>query len=139
MPRDRPCISRSAPQRNDNQQQKPEIRKLKAKTQTGSQLNAKGGRKKKMTKVTYMCRSAKKKSSCVLFFLIDFFKAFFGRFVTRGVQNTKKPNFEKIHLGSSQKMRLFFPPFFFSPWDVLFDFFYHVFGRFVTRGVQKRD
>ena len=55
----------------------------------------------------------------------------------------KKLFFEKVHLGSSQKMRLFFPPFFFLLprlfcLKVLFDFFYRVFGRFVTRGVQKR-
>jgi hypothetical protein len=47
---------------------------------------------------------------------------------------------EKINLGSSHKMWVFFRPFFPPPPSVVwFDFFYRVFGRFVTRGVQKRD
>jgi hypothetical protein len=98
-----------------------------------------------MTKATYICRSAKTKAVTyfILFFflfVIDFLRAFFGRFVTRGVQkHEKKHFFEKVHLGSSQKMRLFFPPFFFFlPRLFCSIFFNRVFGRFVTRGVQKR-
>jgi hypothetical protein len=41
-----------------------------------------------MTKVTYICRSAKKKVVTYFFFL----KAFFGRFVTRGVKKHGKKN-----------------------------------------------
>jgi hypothetical protein len=101
-----------------------------------------------LTKVTYICRSAKQKvvTYFILFlflflFFIDFFKGFFGRFVTRGVQKHENLFSRKSPSGrSSQKIRPFPPPFFFlSPWVVLFDFFCHVFGRFVTRGVQKRD
>jgi hypothetical protein len=79
-----------------------------------------GAAEKKITKVTYICRSAKKKVVTYLFYFLFlffyrfFFKAFFGRFVTRGVQKHEKNFFsEKVHLGSSQKRRLFFPPFFF--------------------------
>jgi hypothetical protein len=67
-----------------------------------------GGRKKKMTEVTYICCSAKK-SSTILFVLSFFLTRFFGRFVTRGKKN----------MGSPHKMvRLFF---------------IRVFGRFVTK------
>jgi hypothetical protein len=81
-----------------------------------------GAAEKKMTKVTYICRSAKKKvvTYFILFlflflsiFFIDFFNARFGRFVTRGVQKHEKNFFRKKHLGSSQKMWVFFRPFFF--------------------------
>jgi hypothetical protein len=100
--------------------------------------------KKKMTKVTYICRSAKKKVvTCFIFIFIFyrfFLKAFLGRFVTGEFKNTIFFFPEKIHLGSSQKMRLFFPPFFFLHLGCFVRFFFNrVFGRFVTRGVQKRD
>jgi hypothetical protein len=86
--------------------------------------SARGAVKKEMTKATYICRSVKKKvvTYRILYFIFIFIfifyrfflRAFFGRFVTRGVQkHEKKLFFEKVHLGSSQKMRLFFPPFFF--------------------------
>jgi hypothetical protein len=60
----------------------------------------KGGHEKKMTKVTYICRSAKKKvvTYFILFlflFLSIFVKAFFWRFVTRGVQKHEKNFFLK--------------------------------------------
>jgi hypothetical protein len=62
--------------------------------------NTRGAAKKKMTKVTYICRSAKTK--VVTYFTLK-----------KGSSKTRKKKSEKIHLGSSQKMRLFFPPFFF--------------------------
>jgi hypothetical protein len=108
-------------------------------------FSPRGAVKKKMTKATYMCRSAKKKvvTYFILFlflFLFLFFIDFFGRFVTRGVQKDEKNFFfEKVHLGSSQKMRLFFLRFFFFSLGLFCSiFFYRVFGRLVTRGVQKR-
>jgi hypothetical protein len=78
-----------------------------------------GGLEKKGMKVTCMYRGAKKKAlTRSIFFYRVFFIAFFGRFVTRGFKNTIKvfPK-ESIwqHLGSSQPMWLFFPPFFFPP------------------------
>jgi hypothetical protein len=81
-----------------------------------------GGAKKKMTKVTYICRSAKKKAAAVtyllyfifIFIFIFIFYRFF--FVTRGVKTTKKKS-EKIHLGSFSSV------FFFLPSVVLADFF----------------
>jgi hypothetical protein len=64
---------------------------------------ARGAAKKKMRKTTCICRSAKKKVAThfILFlFLFLFFnrflcKAFFGRFVTRGVQKHEKNVFSK--------------------------------------------
>jgi hypothetical protein len=100
------------------------------------------------TEVTYIRCSAKQKAATYfilflfLFFLSIFCDALFGRFVKRGVKKTRETNFEKIHLGSSQKMWLFFVRFFFFFFlPRLFGsiFFNRVFGRFVTRGVQKRD
>jgi hypothetical protein len=82
-----------------------------------------GAVEKKMTKVTYIVHlpQSQKQSSysyslCFIFIFIFtfcrfFLKAFLGRFVTRRVQKHKKVFFEKKHLGSSQKMRLFSPPF----------------------------
>jgi hypothetical protein len=80
--------------------------------------------RKKMTKVTYICRSAKKKSSYLLYFIFIFififyrfvFKAFFGRFVTRKVKNTEKKNFRKSPSGLITKNAAFFSSvFFFLP------------------------
>jgi hypothetical protein len=73
-------------------------------------------------------------------FLIEFFKGVFWAFRNKGSSKTRKYFFfEKVHLGSSQKMRYFFPPFFFFSLGCFVRFFfYRVFGRFVTRGVQKR-
>jgi hypothetical protein len=85
---------------------------------------AKGRREKKKTKVTYICRSAKKKVVTLFLFLflflffIDFFlKAFFGRFVTRGVQKHEKNFFPKISIWAHHKKCGFFPLrfFFFYP------------------------
>jgi hypothetical protein len=96
------------------------------------------------TKVTCVCCSAKQKvATCSIFtlsFLSIFRNACFGRFVTMGVQKHGITNSERIHLGSSQKMWLFFPSvFFLFSLGCLVRFFYRVFRSFVTRGVQKRD
>jgi hypothetical protein len=100
-----------------------------------------------MTKATYICRGAKKKVVInlfyfyfyfilFLFFIYFFLRAFFGRFVTRGVQKHEKTFFSKKSIGSSQEMRLFFPPFF-SPSVVLFDFFLSRFWAFRDKGSSK--
>jgi hypothetical protein len=69
----------------------------------------KGAAKRKRAEVTYICCGAKKKVvTYSVFFLIDFFDAFFGRFATRGVQKHEKQKSKKIHLGSSQKNVAFF-------------------------------
>jgi hypothetical protein len=94
----------------------------------------KGGGEKKNDESDVHLPQRKKKSSYLLYFIFIFIfifnrfllEAFLGRFVTRGIQKHEKNFFpKKIHLGSSQKMRLFFPPFFFLsfPSVVLFDFF----------------
>jgi hypothetical protein len=74
-------------------------------------------------------------------FPIGFFNAFFGRFVTRGVQKHEKDSFsKKCPSGLITENVAFFSSVFFPPPSVVwFDFFHRVFGRFVTRGVQKRD
>jgi hypothetical protein len=63
-----------------------------------------------MTKATYICRGAKKIVAAyfILFYFLIFFKALFGRFVTRGGSETRG--------GGGVP----------------------VFGRLVRRGVQKR-
>jgi hypothetical protein len=60
-------------------------RRCKAKKGEGREVHRHGGNGawpkggvKKMTEVTYICRGAKKKHPLALFFLIDFFMAFFG-------------------------------------------------------------
>jgi hypothetical protein len=82
----------------------------------------KGGRKKKLMKVTYICRSPQKKAVtyllCFVFIFYRFFHRVFGRFVTRGVQKHEKTTFFDKSLGSSQKMWGFF-----SPSVVLLDLF----------------
>jgi hypothetical protein len=103
-------------------------------------VKARGAAKKNLTKVTYICRSAKKKVGTYFilfyFYFCRFFTGVFWAFRNKGSSKTReKLFFEKVHLGSglpSQKMRFFFLRF------VRF-FFNRVFGRFVTRGVQKRD
>jgi hypothetical protein len=79
-----------------------------------------------MTKVTYIGRSAKKEvvTYFILFlflflFFMDFCKAFFGRFVTRGVQKHEKKNRKNLS-GLITKNAGFFPPFFFPPLPRLF-------------------
>jgi hypothetical protein len=75
-----------------------------------------------MTKVTCICRSAKKKVvTCSILFLFLFFIFYrfccgvFWAFRNKGSSKTRKKN-QKVHLGSSQKMQLFFPFFsFFLP------------------------
>jgi hypothetical protein len=84
-------------------------------------LNSRGAAKKKMTKVTYICRSAKKKvvtyKKCGFFFLRVFFftlgcfvrfffNRVFGRFVTRGVQKRDKKKSRENLLSSFQKKEL---------------------------------
>jgi hypothetical protein len=73
---------------------------------------------KKMTKATYICRSAKNKAVTyffLLFFYRFFLRAFFGRFVTRGVQkrHTKKSrenllSFQKKYLLTYVAIFIFF-------------------------------
>jgi hypothetical protein len=85
----------------------------------------KGSRKKEITKVTYILHlpQRQKKSSYLLhfifififMFLSIFFGGVFGAFRNKGNSKTQKKKSEKIHLGSSQKMRFFFPPFFSPP------------------------
>ena len=107
---------------------------------------SRGAVKNKMTKVTYICRSAKKKVATyfILFlflflFLSIFLKGVFGAFRNKGSSKTRKKLFSKKSISAHHKKCGFFPlRFFFPPSVVLFDFFYRVFGRFVTRGVQKR-
>jgi hypothetical protein len=83
---------------------------------------SRGAAKKKMTKVTYICRSAKKKvvTYFILFlflflflFLSICFKALFGRFVTRGVQKHGKKNFRTSPSGLITKNAAFFSSSFF--------------------------
>jgi hypothetical protein len=83
-----------------------------------------------MTKVTYICRSAKNKvvTYFILFlflfyFFIDLFKGVFLAFCNKGSSKTRKKNPEKVHLGSSPKMRFFFLRFFFLPSVLLFELF----------------
>jgi hypothetical protein len=111
-------------------------------------LVARGAVEKKMTKVTYICRSAKKKGRYLLYFVFIFIfifyrfflKAFFGRFVTRGVQKHGKKNPKKSIWAHHKKCGFFSSVFFFfNPRLFCSIFFYRVFGRSVTRGVQKRD
>jgi hypothetical protein len=70
---------------------------------------AKGGREKKMTKVTYICCSAKKNVvTCSLFYFIfssNFSNAFFGRFATRGVKKRDKKNRAEISSAPTPKKR----------------------------------
>jgi hypothetical protein len=95
---------------------------------------SRGAVKKKMTKATYICRSAKKKVLTYLFlflflflFFIEFFKGVFWAFRNKGSSKTrKKLYFEKVHLGSSHAA-FFSSVFFFSPSVVLFDFFFIAF------------
>jgi hypothetical protein len=111
---------------------------------------ATGAAKKKMTKVTYIYRGAKKKvvTSYLLYFIfifififIDFFfKGVFGAFRNKGSSKTRKIFFPKKSIWAHHKKCGFFPlRFFFTPGCFVRFFFYRVFGRFVTRGVQKRD
>jgi hypothetical protein len=79
-----------------------------------------GAAKRKMTKVTYICRSAKKKvvTYFILFlfyfyFLSIFFKAFFGRFVTRGVQKHGGKKIRKNPSGLITENAAFFSSVFF--------------------------
>jgi hypothetical protein len=91
-----------------------------------------------MTKVTYICCSAKTKKQLLtpfIIFLNRFFNAFFGRFVTKGVRKHGKKSIWAHH----RKCGFCFVHIFFPPSAVWFDFFYRVFGRFVTNEVQKRD
>jgi hypothetical protein len=109
-----------------------------------------------MTKVTYICCSAKKKVvTYFILFLYLFllfssfcFNAFFGRFVTRGVQKHNKNLFSNLFSKKSiwahhKKCGFVFVLFFlFFPSVVWFDLVFIAFldfGRFVTRGVQTRD
>jgi hypothetical protein len=95
--------------------------KKREKARAWQLARGKGGRKKKNDESDVHLPQRQKKSShllCFVFVFIFIFyriflRAFFGRFVTRGVQKHEKNIFWKVHLGSSQKMRLFFPPFFF--------------------------
>jgi hypothetical protein len=98
--------------------------------------------KKKRKRKRRTFAAAPKKSSYLLHFIFMlFFYLFFWAFRNKGSSKTRKNFFsEKIHLGSSQKMRFFFPPFFFPLLRLFCSIFFNrVFGRFVTRGVQKRD
>jgi hypothetical protein len=95
-----------------------------------------GGVEKKMTKG--------KKSSyrhlLYLFFSSIFLTRFFGRFVTRGVQNHEKQFFRKNTSGLITKNVFFFPPFPppSPPSVVLFDFFLVAFlGVFRNKGSSK--
>jgi hypothetical protein len=94
-----------------------------------SRITSREGVTKNAMKATYICRSPKKKAlTFSLFFYLfigyrGFLSRFLGRFVTRRVQKHDELFFQKIRLGSSQKMRLFFPPFLFSPPVVLLAFF----------------
>jgi hypothetical protein len=109
---------------------------------------ARGAVKKKMTKVTYICRSAKKKvvTYFILFlfyfyFLSIFFKGVFWAFRNKGSSKTRK-NFspKKSIWAHHKKCGFFFLRFFFFTLGCFVRFFFNrVFGRFVTRGVQKRD
>jgi hypothetical protein len=91
-----------------------------------------GGREKKMTKATYICRSAKKKvvTYFILFlflFLSIFLRAVFGRFVTRGVQKHEKLFFRKSPSRLITKNAVFFSSvFFFLPWLFSSIFFSHM-------------
>jgi hypothetical protein len=92
---------------------------------------ARGGVKKQMTKVTYICRSPKKQVVIlfIFIFILLYFYRVFGRFVARGLLPKKKQ-----HLGSSQKVRLFFP----SPRPVvLLDFFLSRFWAFRDKWSSK--
>jgi hypothetical protein len=90
-----------------------------------------GAAKKKMTKVTYICRSAKKKvvTYFILFlflflFLSIFLKGVFGAFRNKGSSKTRKKKFRKSPSGLITKnAAFFFSVFFFLPSVVLFDFF----------------
>jgi hypothetical protein len=95
-----------------------------------------GGVKKKMTKATYICRSAKKKvvTYFILFlflflFFIDFFKGVFWAFRNKVSSKTrKKLFFRKSPSRLITKNAAFFSSvFFFPPSVVLFDFFYIAF------------
>jgi hypothetical protein len=102
--------------------------------------NARGGVKKEMKKVTYICCGAKQKvvTYSILFlflflFFIDFFDAFFTRFVTREFKKH-----EKKHLGSSQKMCFLFRPFFcFFLLGCLVRFFLSRLWAFRNKGSSK--
>jgi hypothetical protein len=76
-----------------------------------------GAAKKKMTKVTYICRSAKKKvvTYFILFYFYFYFyrfflKAFFGRFVTRGVQKHENKTSDRLAISRSTGKILCFKP-----------------------------
>jgi hypothetical protein len=85
-------------------------------------LKNQGAPQKKMTEVTCICCSAKKKvvAYSILFlflflflFLSTFSNAFFGRFVTRGVQKHEKNLFWKKPIWAHhKKCGFFFGPFF---------------------------
>jgi hypothetical protein len=88
-----------------------------------------------MTKVTYICRSAKKKVVTYFIFIFififyRFFRGAFRAFRNKGSSKTRKQKIEKTHLGSSEKKAAFFSSFlhFFSPSVVLFDFFIECLG-----------
>jgi hypothetical protein len=72
-------------------------RPQRANKELGADQGPRGAAKKKTTKATYICRSAKKKVVTYfifififIFILSNFFRALFGRFVTRGVQKHEK-------------------------------------------------
>jgi hypothetical protein len=113
-----------------------------------SESKPRGAAKKKMTKVTYICRSAKKKVvTYFILFLINFnfivyrffFKAFFGRFVTRGVQKHEKNFFPKKSIWAHHKKCGFFSLrfFFFYPRLFCSIFFLSRFWAFRNKGSSK--
>jgi hypothetical protein len=72
-----------------------------------------------------------------LFCSVFFYRAF-KCFLTTEFKNAVKAFSKKVHLGSSQKMWLLFPPLFFSPSVVLLDFLLSRFWAFLNKGVQKQ-
>jgi hypothetical protein len=108
-------------------------------------ISPRGAVKKQITKATYICRGAKKKvvTYFILFlFLFLFFRillrAFFGRFVTRGVQKHEKHCFSKKYISAHhKKCGVFFLRFFFFSLGCFVRFFLSRFRAFRDKGSSK--
>jgi hypothetical protein len=104
----------------------------------------KGRREKTNDRIDVNLPQPRKKSSYLpqfLFFSLIFLSRFWAhqkKWIFIAFFKNTKTKIKQKHLGSLQKMWLFFLRFF-SPSVVLLDFFYRVHGRFVTRGAQERN
>jgi hypothetical protein len=103
---------------------------------SGHQIQPTKGRRKKITKPTCICLSPRNKVGPSLKKKPPIFYRVFLAFRNKGSLKTRQNFFQKVNLGSSQKVCVFFSSVFFSL-GCFPRFFYRVFGRFITGGVQN--